>query len=50
MSHKYALEVLDRTLQDLRGNETIMGGVVVLLAGDFVKRYQSFQEGQWLMK
>ena len=35
MSHKQALEALDRTLQDLRGNQTVMGGVVVLLAGDF---------------
>ena len=35
MSHKHALEALNRTLQDLRNNQTIMGGVVVLLAGDF---------------
>ena len=35
MSHKQALEALDRTLQDLRGNGKHMGGVVVLLAGDF---------------
>jgi hypothetical protein len=35
MSHRQALEALDRTLQDLRGNEKLMGGVVVLLAGDF---------------
>ena len=35
MSHKHALEALDRTLQNLRGNKTLMGGVVVLLAGDF---------------
>ena len=35
MSHKHALEALDRTLQDLRGNKTLMGGVVVLLDGDF---------------
>ncbi len=35
MSHKKALEALDRTLQDLRGNKTVMGGVVLLLAGDF---------------
>jgi hypothetical protein len=35
MSHKRALEALDRTLQDLRGNGKIMGGVVLLLAGDF---------------
>jgi hypothetical protein len=35
MSHRQALEALDRTLQDLRGNGKHMGGVVVLLAGDF---------------
>jgi ATP-dependent DNA helicase PIF1 len=35
MSHRQALEALDRTLQDLRGNGKIMGGVVLLLAGDF---------------
>ena len=35
MSHKHASEALDRTHQDLRGNKTLMGGVVVLLAGDF---------------
>jgi hypothetical protein len=35
MAHKHAFEALDRTLQDLRGNTTIMGGVVVVLAGDF---------------
>jgi hypothetical protein len=35
MSHKQALEALDRTLQDLRGNGKHMGGVLLLLAGDF---------------
>ncbi|CAF1264648.1 unnamed protein product [Didymodactylos carnosus] len=35
MSHRQALEALDRTLQDLRGNGKFIGGVVVLLAGDF---------------
>jgi ATP-dependent DNA helicase PIF1 len=35
MSHKRALEALDRTLQDLRDNGNLMGGVVLLLAGDF---------------
>ena len=35
MAHRQALEALDRTLQDLRGNGKRMGGVVVLLAGDF---------------
>lgn len=35
MSHKHALETLGRTLQDLRDNPTLIGGVVVVLAGDF---------------
>ena len=35
MAHKQALEALDRTLQDIRGNGKRMGGVVLLLAGDF---------------
>ena len=35
MSHRQALEALDRTLQDLRGNGKRMVGVLVLLAGDF---------------
>lgn len=35
MAHKKSLEALDRTLKDLRRSESIMGGVVVVLAGDF---------------
>ena len=35
MSHKRALEALNTTLQDLRGNTNLMGGTVVVLAGDF---------------
>ncbi len=35
MSHKGAFEALDKTLQDLRHNSCIMGGVTVLLSGDF---------------
>lgn len=35
MNHKFAFEALDRTLQDLRHNSRLMGGVTVLLAGDF---------------
>ena len=35
MSHKRALEALDNVLQDLRGNRKLMGGTVVVLAGDF---------------
>lgn len=35
MAHKRSLEALDRTLRDLRNNEQIFGGMMVLLAGDF---------------
>ncbi|CAF3348294.1 unnamed protein product [Rotaria sp. Silwood2] len=35
MAHRQALEARDRTLQDLRGNGKLMGGAVLLLAGDF---------------
>ena len=35
MSHRRALEAVDRTLRDLRSNNTLMGGVTVVLAGDF---------------
>ncbi|CAF1390108.1 unnamed protein product, partial [Rotaria sp. Silwood1] len=35
MAHMYALEALNHTLQDLRNNGKNMGGVVVLIAGDF---------------
>ncbi|CAF4654325.1 unnamed protein product [Rotaria sp. Silwood2] len=35
MSHKQALEALDRTLQDIRGTGKHMGGTVFLLVGDF---------------
>ncbi|XP_070203407.1 uncharacterized protein [Littorina saxatilis] len=35
MSHRAAFEALDRTLQDLRKNDTLMGGVTIVLAGDF---------------
>ncbi|XP_029636838.1 uncharacterized protein LOC115212137 [Octopus sinensis] len=35
MSHKGAFEALDRLLQDLRRISRLMGGLTVLLAGDF---------------
>ncbi|UYV72954.1 hypothetical protein LAZ67_10001257 [Cordylochernes scorpioides] len=35
MAHKIALEDLDRTLQDIRDDPQPMGGLVVLLAGEF---------------
>ncbi|GFV93748.1 ATP-dependent DNA helicase [Trichonephila clavipes] len=35
MSHKKALEALDRTLRDFRGNRRIFGGALILLSVDF---------------
>jgi len=35
MSHKGALEVVDRTLRDLRKGDQLMGGIPLLLSGDF---------------
>lgn len=35
MSHKGALEAVDRTLRDLRDSTRIMGGATVVLSGDF---------------
>jgi hypothetical protein len=34
-AHKKALEALDVTLRDLRGNDSLMGGALLLLCGDF---------------
>lgn len=35
MTHKKALEALDRALQDIRENTGLFGGALILLAGDF---------------
>ncbi|PAA84583.1 hypothetical protein BOX15_Mlig017082g4 [Macrostomum lignano] len=35
MSHKLAFEALNLTLKDLRSNNQLMGGVTLLLSGDF---------------
>ncbi|XP_030762665.1 ATP-dependent DNA helicase RRM3-like [Sitophilus oryzae] len=35
MAHKRGFEALNITLKDIRGNDDMMGGVTVLLAGDF---------------
>jgi ATP-dependent DNA helicase PIF1 len=45
MAHRYALEALNHTLQDLRGNGKNMGGVVVVLAGDFRQTLPVIQKG-----
>jgi hypothetical protein len=35
MAHKKTLEALDVTMRDLRGNDSLMGGALLLLCGDF---------------
>lgn len=35
MAHKKSLEALNRTMQDLRGNQRLFGGALILLSGDF---------------
>ena len=35
MSHKRMFEAVDRTLKDIRGSNQLMGGMLVVLAGDF---------------
>ena len=35
MSHKHAFEAVDRTLRDLRSSNSLMGGVTVVMSGDF---------------
>ncbi|XP_034044527.1 uncharacterized protein LOC117526576 [Thalassophryne amazonica] len=45
MSHKGAFEALDRTLQDLRRNTSLMGGVTVLLSGDFCQTLPVIPKG-----
>ncbi|GFY14243.1 ATP-dependent DNA helicase [Trichonephila clavipes] len=45
MSHKKAIKALNRTLQDLRDSTDLMGGIVVLLAGDFRQTLSVIQRG-----
>ncbi|XP_017461157.1 PREDICTED: uncharacterized protein LOC108354487 [Rhagoletis zephyria] len=35
MAHKKALEALNRTLKDVRANQRLFGGTLILLSGDF---------------
>lgn len=35
MAHKRSLKALDKTLKDLRDNQNIFGGAMILLSGDF---------------
>ena len=44
MLHKRAFEAFDRTLQDIRGNNTLFGGVTLVIAGDFRQTLPVIQE------
>ncbi|XP_073972868.1 uncharacterized protein [Rhodnius prolixus] len=35
MAHKHSLEALDRTLKDIKNNDKLFGGTLLLLSGDF---------------
>ena len=35
MQHKYAVEAVNRTIQDLLGNNSPFGGITLLFSGDF---------------
>ncbi|GBL92287.1 hypothetical protein AVEN_35837-1 [Araneus ventricosus] len=43
MAHKKSLEALDMTLRDLRKNDQLLGGSLLLLAGDFVKLFLPYR-------
>ncbi|KAG5893813.1 hypothetical protein JTB14_027850 [Gonioctena quinquepunctata] len=45
LSHKRAIEALDRCLQNIQSNRKLMGGVVVLLAGDFRQTLPVIERG-----
>ena len=35
MQHKYAVEAVNRSIQDVLGNNSTFGGITVLFGGDF---------------
>lgn len=35
ITHKKSLEALNRTMKDIRRNEQLFGGALILLSGDF---------------
>ncbi|KAL8600890.1 hypothetical protein ACOMHN_045028 [Nucella lapillus] len=45
MSHKKAFEALDQSLQGLRDNNRVMGGVTLIMAGDFRQTLPVFVRG-----
>ena len=49
MQHRYCIEAVDRTLQDICGNGKSFGGITVVLGGDFRKFDRLFQ-GEYVRK
>ena len=50
MSHKNALHALDKSLKDIRSSSLLLGGIVLLLAGDFRKHFPSSPRERLLMR
>ena len=50
MAHKRSLKALDRTFRDLRSNQILFRGAMILLSKIFPKRCHSFLHQQLLMK
>lgn len=48
MAHKYAFETLDKTLRDIRSSNSLMGGVSMLLTGDFCQTLPIIPRGMCL--
>ena len=44
MTNRLAYEALDRTLKDLTGNSQPMGGMCILLCGDFTSHPRWYQK------
>jgi hypothetical protein len=49
MSHRHALEALDRTLKDIRGNQSDLGGVILLLSDDFRQTLPIISRGHMMI-
>jgi hypothetical protein len=48
MSHKRALEAVNITLQDIKENKKIMGGIVLVLSGDFRQTLPVIRKGTYI--
>jgi hypothetical protein len=47
MQHRHAIEALDRTLQDILGQDHPFGGLTVLFGGDFWQTLPVIPRGSW---